>query len=81
MAHADGTAYSYYAAPGYYGGYARTNPFYGYVLGQTTTFYHEYVPGDGYRHGGITINYNGYAPYPHGRRWQRPWPSAPAASW
>jgi hypothetical protein len=79
IAYAEETAY--HPSRVYYGGNVPANTFYGYVTGQTTTFYHEYIPGYGYNHGGITIHYNGYATYPHGRRWQRSWPSAPAASW
>lgn len=82
-AYANGAAHSSHGAQTYYVGHAPAKAFYRYVPGQTTTFFNGYVPGFGYTHDSVTIYYNGYAPYPYGGRWwwQRPWPSAPAASW
>ena len=83
-AYANGTGAGYYGALAYHRGRAPANAFYGYVAGQTTTFYNGYVPGYGYVALGSTITpYNGYAPYPYSRSgwWQRPVPSAPAAWW
>ena len=83
-AYANGTGDGYYGALAYHRGRAPANAFYGYVAGQTTTFYNGYVPGYGYVALGSTITpYNGYAPYPYSRSgwWQRPVPSAPAAWW
>jgi hypothetical protein len=80
--YANGTGYSYGGAPAYYGGHAPAKLFYGYVPGQTTTFYSGYVPGYGYTRGSTTIYYNGYAPYPYGGGdWWWPRPAAPTASW
>jgi hypothetical protein len=67
-AYANGTGHRYYAPP-YYGGYAPYVP-------QTTTFYNGFVPGFGY-----TTIYNGYAPYPYGRRWWRQIGPTPPAAW
>jgi len=75
-AYADG--YSYYGAPAKHR--APANMLYGYVPGETTTFFN--VVGYGYTHGGSTVRYNGYVPYPYGGRWwQRPWPSGPVVWW
>ena len=83
-AYANGSSYLHHGALRYYGGHAPVRTFYGYVPGQTTTFYHGYVPGFvGQTTVGSDVYYNGYAPYPYSRSrwWQRPWPSAPAAWW
>jgi len=81
-AYANGDGDGHYRVPAYYRGHAPARIFYGYVPGQTTTFYSGYVPGYGYTRGSTTIYYNGYAPYPYGGGdWWWPRPAAPTASW
>jgi hypothetical protein len=83
-AYANGNGERYYRVSAYHRGHAPARIVYGYVPGQTTTFYNAYVPGYEYATTGSSITaYNAYAPYPYGRSrwWQRPWPSAPAVWW